>query len=292
MNKHIQPLVSVVIACYNHDKFVQDSIQSVINQTYQNIELMIIDDGSSDGSVEKIKLMIAVCEQRFTRFEFKTRPNKGLCLTLNEALDWCQGKYFSGVASDDVMLKEKITTQVQYLEDNQQCVAVFGGIELIDSDGNRVSKRINKFRVYDFVDLFMHDHELPAPTQLIVLQKIKDVGMFKSGFILEDWYMWLKLAQLGELHYLSECFALYRQHDNNISKKVDIMHEGRFQVINEYMDNELYPRAKKEIEWVTLREMKSNKHPKFFVDFFSFVILNPIFSFNKILLMIFGNPKY
>ena len=64
MKENNQPLVSVVIPCYNHEQFVRDSIQSVIDQTYQNIELIIIDDGSKDSSVEIIKKMLSACEQR------------------------------------------------------------------------------------------------------------------------------------------------------------------------------------------------------------------------------------
>lgn len=63
------PLVSIVIPCYNHAQFVQESIQSVIDQDYKNIELIIIDDGSKDNSIDVIKEMIPVCEERFTRFK-------------------------------------------------------------------------------------------------------------------------------------------------------------------------------------------------------------------------------
>ena len=108
MNQSNQPLVSVVIPCYNHESFVQDSIQSVIDQTYQNIELIIIDDGSKDGSVEKIKEMIPACQERFIRFEFRHRPNKGLSATLNEALEWCEGEFFSPLASDASFSASKI----------------------------------------------------------------------------------------------------------------------------------------------------------------------------------------
>ncbi len=80
------PLVSVIIPCYNHEKYIQDSIQSIIEQTYSNIELIVIDDGSKDKSVEKIQDMLPACKQRFEHVYFTTRPNKGLCATLNEAL--------------------------------------------------------------------------------------------------------------------------------------------------------------------------------------------------------------
>ena len=70
MEKNNQPLVSIVIPCYNHENFVQDCIQSVIDQTYQNIELIIIDDGSKDNSILKILDMVDLCKSRFVNFEF------------------------------------------------------------------------------------------------------------------------------------------------------------------------------------------------------------------------------
>ncbi|MCD2506173.1 glycosyltransferase family A protein, partial [Staphylococcus aureus] len=73
----------------------------MIDQDYENIELIIIDDGSKDNSVIKIQEMVECCKQRFTRFEFRSRANIGLSATLNEALEWCEGEYFSALASDD-----------------------------------------------------------------------------------------------------------------------------------------------------------------------------------------------
>ncbi|HCJ6574862.1 TPA: glycosyltransferase family 2 protein, partial [Acinetobacter baumannii] len=113
-----QPLVSIIIPCYNHANFVQDCIQSVIAQTYQNIELIIIDDGSKDETVEKIQKLVTQCTERFVKFEFRHRPNKGLSATLNEALEWCQGEYFSAIASDDMMLNDKIEIQIDFLKNS------------------------------------------------------------------------------------------------------------------------------------------------------------------------------
>ena len=112
------PLVSVVVPCYNHERYVKECIQSIIDQSYKNIELIVIDDGSKDASVAVIEGLRGACEERFTRFEFSARENRGLCNTLNQALDWCQGEYFAAIASDDQWLPFKTEKQVEYLEEH------------------------------------------------------------------------------------------------------------------------------------------------------------------------------
>src|SRR5690606_4169891 len=180
-----QALVSVIIPSYNHEKFVCDSIQSVINQSYQNIELIVIDDGSTDSSVEKIQELVPRCEKRFTRFEFRHRPNKGLSATLNEALEWAQGEYFSSLASDDIILEDKILEkkikiQSELLKQNKNCIAVFGGISVIDHDSNKVKNRIKKRKNYSFEQILLLEHDLPATTQLIRSNALKKIGGYDT----------------------------------------------------------------------------------------------------------------
>lgn len=246
----IQPLVSVVIPCYNHEHFVQDCIQSVIDQTYENIELIIIDDGSSDSSVAKIQEMVYLCEQRFKKFEFRHRPNKGLSSTLNEAIEWCQGEYYSAIASDDMLLENKIEIQVNYLKDNLKCVAVFGGFLEIDTNGVQLRDRVRKISSYKFDQIFMLEHELPAPTQMIRIEILREVGGYNSAIKIEDWYMWLKLARYGELNYLPIIFAKYRTHDNNTYKQVEKMYLGRKEVLNLYKNYDLFEKCNIKIEWL------------------------------------------
>ena len=238
------PLVSVVIACYNHEQFVQDCIYSVINQTYQNIELIIIDDGSKDNSVAKIQEMVELCKQRFIRFEFRYRPNKGLTATLNEALNWCKGEYYCPFASDDIMISNRIYFQVQYLEKNKNCAGVFGAFEVIDQDGKVKNIRKKGNRKYYFKDVFLHKHELPAPTQLLKMNIINEVGGYDDGILIEDWYMWLKITELGySLDSLDNLFVKYRSHDNNFSKKFDLMLAGRLNIIEIFKKNKFSDEA-------------------------------------------------
>lgn len=270
------PLVSIVIACYNHEQFVKDSIQSVINQTYTNIELIIIDDGSTDNSIAMIQQMVEFCEIRFARFEFRSRPNKGLSATLNEALEWCQGKYYSPFASDDQMLKSKTTLQTSFLEKNLDCVAVFGGVQLIDENSNNLGKLVSKEKIYSFEDIIMHKHNILAPTQMIRKKVIKDVGGYNANLFIEDWYMWLLLSREGKIFSMNEVLTLYRRHDSNSSNNLSKMHFSRFEVLKFFSDSEFYVKAVSNIKWLNAyEELIHIKHNRL-KNISKLFILNPV----------------
>lgn len=288
MEKYKQPLVSIVIPCYNHETFVQDCIQSVIDQNYENIELIIIDDGSKDGSVQKIKEMSAVCQKRFTRFEFRYRPNKGLSETLNEALEWCQGEYYSAIASDDIMCRNKTSIQVEFLNKNHKYLAVFGGVILIDEQGEKLKKIHGKNRSYNLKNIIMMEHYLPAPTQMIRTKYIKELG-YKSGLYIEDWYMWLSLSMQGNIYCLSNILSFYRQHIDNSSKKINKMQEGRVQVLSFFKKSEHYKGALNNIKWLNAVEsysqIKEGRNKYLIKAFF----LNPKKTIYKIIMYFYNS---
>lgn len=257
MNGENQPLVSIVIPCYNHGSFVQDCIQSVISQTYQNIELIIIDDGSKDNSVSKIEEMTEKCKKRFVRFEFRHRANKGLSATLNEALEWCQGEYYSAIASDDILLEDKIENQIQLFVDNnkENIIAVLGNVYFIDEKNEILgSSEIKENIIYNFDQIIMHQHLLFAPTQLIETKVIKEVGGYKPGMLIEDWYMWLKLSKIGNILVVPNLFVKYRQHDSNTVKQLEKMHKGRFEVLSYFTEEKLYQDALFKVHWINSME--------------------------------------
>jgi alpha-1,3-rhamnosyltransferase len=239
-----QPLVSIVIPCYNHGKYVQEAIQSVIEQDYDNIELIIIDDGSGDNSVTKIEGMIPACLQRFKRFEFRYRPNKGLSVTLNEAIEWCKGDYYSAIASDDIMLYHKTSVQVKYLNTNKDCLAVFGGADVVSAKGAVIVSRCFPDKIYKFKDIILNQYSIFTVSQMVRLANINLVGGYKAGVILEDWYMWLKLTESGaEIHNINMLLVQYRRHDNNTSNNLELMILARKEVLGFYKKHSLYKKA-------------------------------------------------
>lgn len=288
-----QPLVSVVIPCYNHEKFVQDSIQSVIDQTYENIELIIIDDGSKDNTVLKIQEMIELCKKRFTRFEFRSRSNMGLSTTLNEALKVSTGKYFSTIASDDMILPEKIAIQVEYLEKNENIIGVFGGVDLIDDKNKLVGSFLPSNRSVNFKKLYLGSCSIMAPTQLLRTEYVNMIGSnpYPPEVILEDKYMWLKLSEIGQLKNIKKKFAKYRIHDNNTMNNIELIAENNKYIIEIFKDSKYYNRA------MNLANMEEcfregnktsflkylSKHPMLLIDYLTYkkIMLSTYLNFRK-----------
>jgi alpha-1,3-rhamnosyltransferase len=245
MNEDKFPLVSVVIPSYNHGFFITSAIESVINQDYKNIELIIIDDGSKDNSVDKIKSMIFACEQRFVRFEFLSRANKGLLKTLNEAFDWCRGDLISPLASDDGWFPKKISIQVEYLQKNTMVAACFCNVESIGVRSKKSFYMKNNIHVYDFEDIFLFQYNLPASTLMMHRSRVNFWPVFPENHLIEDFYLLLKITSTNKkVACLPDILGFYRQHYDNSSNVLYKKHaKDRVNILSEYSDHYLWRKA-------------------------------------------------
>lgn len=229
------PLVSMVVPLYNHEMFVLECIESVIEQDYQNIELIVIDDGSRDRSCAVVERLRGRCDSRFVRFEFRSRENRGLSATVNEGLEWANGVYFATLASDDVLLKKKTSHLVEHLEREPSIAAVFGGCDWIDERGKYLGTSRPPACTLNFHDVLCGEHAIIAPSQLIRLDSLRQVGGCPPGLYIEDWYIWLKLTERGQrLAVVGETLVKYRQHETNVSKDAEKMYLGRREVLRHF----------------------------------------------------------
>jgi len=244
-----KPLVSMIIPCYNHESYVIEAIQSIIDQDYENIELIIIDDGSNDNSIAKIEEMIPVCQKRFRRFEFRSRPNKGLCATLNEALDWCEGEFFSPLASDDVALSHKISYLTNKILDSDFAV-VFGLIQnfgKLDKIYPRTLSHKSTY-IHSFESLMLTINLPSTPGAMLRTSSVLKVGGYAEDVNLEDRYMWLTLTLNNEkLITFPNVVSMYRDHDDNTTKNFRKMHISRLQVLNKFKSSEIYEDSIKKV---------------------------------------------
>jgi len=211
------PLVSVILPSFNHRHFVLESIESVLQQTYPSIQLIVLDDGSTDGSAE----YIAGLAERHG-FEFIAQANAGLITTLNRAKQLVRGKYVSLTASDDYYHPEKIHRLVSFMEEHPEHAMVHSKIIQVDDRSKetlRIDEKCPSGRV--FGALLRGDIHINGLSALI---RADIYSQFEYGqFYIDDWYMWLRIAEQYPVGYVDEYLAYYRRHDNHLSGKADKM---------------------------------------------------------------------
>ena len=236
-----QPLVTVIIASYNHAPYIEQSIQSVLDQTYPNIELLVIDDGSPDDSVERIQRL-----QHAHGFDFRVQQNQGLTNTLNGAIARAKGSLIVPFGSDDIMMPDRIAVQVAYMDGKPEVGICAGNIELIDAEGNlfpeKRQRRDVPFRRLDFEDMFLERKPYPpAPTLMIRREALDKVGGFDPQIRLEDLYIELKITHAGYfIDGLNVVMARYRKHATNSYKNHRFMIDSILKTYALFSDHPLY----------------------------------------------------
>lgn len=242
------PLVSVLMSSYNHERYVRDSIISVLEQTYPHIELIVMDDGSKDRTPDIIRELVAEYADSDKRIVFTAKTNSGLSDTLNQCLAQATGKYICQLGSDDLMPLDKTAKQVAFMEENPD-VAVSGGNALnIDSDGVIIDKR-QRFpprREITFEHLFANTGPgIVASTCMIRRDVLEKEGGWDPAIPLEDMYMWFKLTSRGyRMVGLNDVLLYYRKHDSNTYKNVRHMYKSMMKTVSPYRDHALYPQVK------------------------------------------------
>ena len=239
-------LVSVVIPSYNHEKFIKSTISSIIEQTYPNIELIVIDDGSTDNTYKALSSCRSDCINRFTRVYFAKQEHMGTALTLNYLVENVQGEYILFIASDDLLKPNAIETFIDFLEQNQEYGLVVGNNEIIDSNGEKCFWDENRNIVYDktkaiyktFVDQlknnapYFNDELFGTyktlyrgnyiPNGYMVRKSLFDIiEPFTKEAPLEDYYLMLQLSKYTRFKYMDNVYFSYRWHEHNTIKNIE-----------------------------------------------------------------------
>lgn len=248
MTKNI--LVSVIIPAYNHERYVQKTIKSIINQTYKNIELIIIDDGSKDLTWHKINEIKYECKKRFVNVIFKTQENQGTCRTLNHLISITKGEYVYIIASDDIAKCDAIQTEINFLENNLEYDLVVGDDDFIDFNDRQCYLDKNHNFVYDistanflkFSDIYKNREKFLytknfgryetlysgnyIPNGYLIRRSIFDkIGLFKPEAPLEDWWLLLQISKYSKMKFIDRVLFSYRQHYTNTAKDLNKMHK-------------------------------------------------------------------
>lgn len=210
------PRVSVIIPSYNHEKYVAEAIQSVLDQSFQDFEIVITDDGSTDGTITEIKKFK---DPRIRLFPFK--ENKGACVAVRKCLDEAKGEYIAMLSSDDVFLPGKLEKQVRFLDERTDIWAVFGYAQVIDEVGNdfeeknhiycKIFKQPNRNRFEWLNHFFYNGNCLCHPSALIRRSLYDELGYYDERLAqLPDFDMWIRTCLKHEIYIMPENLIKFR----------------------------------------------------------------------------------
>jgi glycosyltransferase involved in cell wall biosynthesis len=252
--KFSDPLVSILIPCYNHAKYIEDTLNSIIKDSYQNKEICIIDDGSSDDSVRVISHWIRN-NNNLINVNFRTRENKGVCATLNELIGLAQGDYILLCASDDILYGDTIKTRIEILLNNPDKKVVVSDAYVIDENNNIIMPSSMEDYNKGNKNLFKTDEGIiysvlmspciSGATSIIKKNIFDIIGLYPENLKAEDWWFFQRAASENYIYFYDIKVACYRIHSSNISGqnsvyRVDLINT----IIKTYILNIKYFRLK------------------------------------------------
>jgi len=214
------PLVTVVVPTYNHENYVVECIKSILEQDYPNMELIVINDGSTDSTDAKVRGLNALRPRPFT---YISKKNEGVGKTMSLGLKTSRGEYFCEVCSDDVLLPGAVRKRVEYMEAHPEADAVFGRLNHMDKSGRPIApagraKSMFRSDRHTFEDFLKGNARICFHAGMYRTSFLRGLGGFDEDFYTEDACMSYLIALRGRVSCLDEAVVNYRMHETNISK--------------------------------------------------------------------------
>jgi len=221
------PLISVIIPVYNNESTIQETIESVLTQSFSDLELIVINDGSQDST---LKIVSSILDPRLKVFSY---PNAGLAATRNRGISHASGEYISFIDADDLWTPDKLEAQFKALQANPQAAVAYSWTDWIDESGQflRPGGHIS-VKGDVFATLLVRDFVESGSNPLIRAEALAEVGGFDESLpAVEDWDMWLRLAARYEFVCVPSPQILYRVSSSSMSSNVWKMEAGSLRVI-------------------------------------------------------------
>ncbi len=211
-----KPLISIIVPAYNSVNTLKATVTSIIDQDYENWELLIVNDGSNDGTGKLVKSFLN--DSRIKLFDQK---NQGVAIARNTGILNSNGEYLAFLDADDIWHPQKLNKQINYYNKNPELALVHTRTTIFNDllDDGHLNNYVEPFAVEtDYYRLLISDF---ITTSSVMLKK-SNIGIdisFNSDYIgTEDWDLWIRIAENGKIGYIEEPLVYYREHQSGISK--------------------------------------------------------------------------
>src|SRR5919202_353647 len=221
------PLISVIIPAYNAEKTIKQTIESVLNQTFSDFEIIVINDGSQDSTLE---IVSSIPDPRIKVFSY---PNAGPQKSRNRGWGNASGEYVSFLDADDLWTPDKLEAQLKALQENPAAAVAYSWTDYIDESGNSFPQSNHgNFSGHVFVKLLLADFVGNGSNPLIQKQALVEVGGFDESLVAgQDWDMWVRLASRYPFVAVPVVQILYRVSGNSWSTNLERREAGFKRVI-------------------------------------------------------------
>jgi glycosyltransferase involved in cell wall biosynthesis len=211
------PTVSVVMPVYNTEAYLADAIGSILAQTFTDWELICVDDGSSDCSLDVLRRY----ERADSRIRVISRSNTGVARARNEGMALARGRYIAAMDSDDVALAERLRRQVDYMESHPECVGLGAAVRIVGPDLMPIKEELRALdhETIDSQALAGNGAAIRQPVAIFRTDAIRQVGGYRNELLAqEDTDLYLRLAEIGRLANLPDLLLLYRQREDSFCR--------------------------------------------------------------------------
>jgi glycosyltransferase involved in cell wall biosynthesis len=223
--------VSVIVTTYNSGKYVGKTLNSVLNQSYKNFNIIVVDDGSSDNTID----IISTYGDKCTLLHHENNCNLGQSATLNLGISKTKSPLIAFIDSDDMWHSDKLREQVKTLTEYPDVGLVYTNGSLIDENDNVLCEILPaSFMENNKPEDMLLKCYIKSPSAVMVRREVFDkVGLFKTYlFNGKDHDMWIRISEIAKFHYIPQNLYYYRKHPNQISKKRSLWIDG-FRILQE-----------------------------------------------------------
>ncbi len=233
----VNPKVTVRMSAYNHEAYVEQAILSIVNQTYQDFELLVIDDGSTDNTP---KILERLSQEH--GFYYERQENMGVTKTLNKLVGMAKGGYLCGLASDDITVPDRLEKQVAFLDANPDLAFVYGYAKYIDDLGrdlaelNQRPQRLEDGNI--FKKLITRGVFFKPGTIMARRQLFEELGGYDESLLVEDYDWLLRVCKDRRVGYIHEPLIKYRIHDEQFTqhpKKKRVIFEAELKMVRKWL---------------------------------------------------------
>lgn len=280
-------LVSVIIPCYNHGHYLPVAIESVLHQTHSAVEIIVVDDGSTDNTRQ--------VAQRYAQVKYISQKNKGLSASRNTGIKNCSGDWVIFLDADDWLYPDAIETNLHYLQQNAQAAFVSGSYDIVNEAANIIAECKAEINANHYQH-FLHYNYVGMISTVLYPRWIFDEFLFDETLkACEDYDLYLKIARKYRVIHHTEKIAAYRKHSSNMSLDFDVMLSSALNVLHRQKnllktnaETEAYKRG--QLFWQKYYAMKSYLRaraakPKSFKRDLSFLLKTRPYLFLKFIIV-------